>query len=361
MMPPDVMARASVSFSSLGFVPSATAVPPGDAAAAAAAPTPSSFSSKGRLALRSALEQFGFAVVTDVVPEDVLRHWESLWAADLMSIVDKTASDPAAVATLSQDPIARWPLDQLSLGYKFASHYGLPQGRLAWAVRRSAEVKHVFANLFDTSDLCVGTDNIFFNNRPLASAKDAERTSDLWPHADQNLHKEPSGNWDVYQGVMYLWPANVDSSATVIWPGSNRDTYFELMRSKAQWARKGHFCMLPKAQHDVFARAAARVPVPRGGLLLWSSRTIHQGWPHGARLAVPVCFEPKSRRDTAALKRKKECVLHGVPTSHWASLGLCHSLHGSAGLQGQVDGIALASTAHLHFGSRLPDDVFELL
>ena len=361
MMPTDVMARASVSFSSLGFAPSTT-IPPGDAAAAAAAPTPSSFSSKGRLALRSALEQFGFAVVTDVVPEDVLRHWESLWAADLMSIVDKTASDPAAVATLSQDPIARWPLDQLSLGHKFATEYGLPQGRLAWAVRRSAEVKHVFANLFDTSDLCVSTDNVFFNNRALpGDSTDHERRNELWPHADQNVHDLPAGVWEVYQGVMYLWPANVDSSATVVMPGSHMQTFSDLMADVDRWRSKGHFCKLPKSQLGAFAAAAGRVPVPRGGLLLWNSRTIHQGWSNGPRLAVPVCFEPKSRRDESALARKRDCVLTGMPTTHWASLGLCHHLPVDASARGAVDGLALNTAAHLHTGGTLPEDINELL
>ena len=32
------------------------------------------------------------------------------------------------------------------------------------------------------------------------------------------------------------------------------------------------------------------------GLLLWDSRTVHQGWRGGPRLAMPICWEPRHRR-----------------------------------------------------------------
>jgi hypothetical protein len=66
------------------------------------------------------------------------------------------------------------------------------------------------------------------------------------------------------------------------------------------------------------------VPVPAGALLLWNSRTIHQGWAPGPRLAQPVCWEPKARRSRDALIRKAVCCIHGYPTTHWAALGFYH-------------------------------------
>ena len=35
------------------------------------------------------------------------------------------------------------------------------------------------------------------------------------------------------------------------------------------------------------------------GLLLWDSRTVHQGWRGGPRLAQPICWEPRERRSQA--------------------------------------------------------------
>ena len=75
---------------------------------------------------------------------------------------------------------------------------------------------------------------------------------------------------------------------------------------------------------DEFAAKAGRVPIRAGSMIVWNSRTIHQGWSHGPRLAFPVCLEPRERRDKEALARKVECVKLGLPTTHWASLGLPH-------------------------------------
>merc|ERR1712014_317992 len=71
---------------------------------------------------------------------------------------------------------------------------------------------------------------------------------------------------------------------------------------------------------------ARRIPVPAGGLLLWTSRTTHQGWSGGPRLAQPVCWEPRARRDEIARERKFRLAALGLPSTHWASLALPHEL-----------------------------------
>merc|ERR1719356_604913 len=61
---------------------------------------------------------------------------------------------------------------------------------------------------------------------------------------------------------------------------------------------------------------ARRMPVPAGGLLLWTSRTTHQGWRGGPRLAQPVCMEPRARRSNEALERKLRLAALGLPSTH---------------------------------------------
>lgn len=73
-----------------------------------------------------------------------------------------------------------------------------------------------------------------------------------------------------------------------------------------------------------FVASGRRVPVPAGGLLVWSSRTMHQGHGGGSRLAMPVCWEPAWRRGEDVRARKARLVLAGLASSHWASLGLQH-------------------------------------
>jgi len=81
--------------------------------------------------LRDTMAEHGFCVVSDVVDETTLQRWESLWADDLRSIIHTEKSDPNAAKALALDPVKNWPMDKLPLGMKFASDFGLPQGRMA--------------------------------------------------------------------------------------------------------------------------------------------------------------------------------------------------------------------------------------
>merc|ERR1712070_32019 len=62
-----------------------------------------------------------------------------------------------------------------------------------------------------------------------------------------------------------------------------------------------------------------RVPCPAGSLLLWDSRTIHQGWSGGSRLAQPICLEPKWGRSEAARLQKLFACAAGLQTAHSSS------------------------------------------
>ena len=82
-----------------------------------------------------------------------------------------------------------------------------------------------------------------------------------------------------------------------------------------------------EAAHELnttYLQEARRIPVPRGSLLVWSSRTVHQGHAGGRRLAFPVCWEPRERRDEETLRRKIRMVLMGFASAHSAALGQKH-------------------------------------
>jgi len=314
-------------------------------ALAAAATVPfGSIARDGGAQLLHVLNKFGFAVVADVLQQEELAAVERMWADDLRSIVDVgSCKDEEAVKALLEDPVHRWPMNKLPLGTKFASDWGLPQGKAAWHCRAHPNVRATFAAVFGDDRLCTGMDNVFFSNVPSVPGSNAAQLSRLWPHADQNSAVKPSGRFECYQGVLYIWPATEDTSATVVWPRSHTLVYPQLMQ---RGSFKRHFCMLSGSEHADFARNARRVTVPPGGLLLWNSRTVHQGWPGGARLAFPICHEPASRRDHNALARKQQVVLDGMPTTHWASLGEVHRVASKDSGPLTADGITIRHAAH---------------
>lgn len=217
-----------------------------------------------------------------------------------------------------------------------ASQRCLPHGGFAWAARLHPQVKRVFASLFDVSpaELSTGTDVVFWS----AAGAEAAPDNAQWLHVDQN---HCSGLTHLCaQGILYIWPSTTENtSTTAVWPGSHREVYQRLMRDReaiskgrlelgSQWV---HINSLQDySERDSVSRLAVagtrRAPCPAGSLLLFDSRTIHQGWAGGPRLAQPVCWEPTARRDEAARLRKLYCCAAGVATSHSSSEGRVHGM-----------------------------------
>jgi len=199
---------------------------------------------------------------------------ETLWASDLTSIVDAQESDAAFSEHVLADPVRRWRLDETPLGrHMMVSQFGLPQGRMPWAVRRHPNVVKVFSSIYGAdTPLCCGMDTVFFTNEPAPVVGcDGERVSAIWPHIDQNPAIKPSGRWDVYQGVVYLWGAIDDCSTTVVWPGSHK-----MVKETSINGGRRHFVRLPDELMPRYMAEGMRVQVPAGAMLLWNSRTVHQ-------------------------------------------------------------------------------------
>jgi len=206
-------------------------------------------------------------------------------------------------------------------------------------------VRAVYGVLHGTGDLVSSCDNAFF--APAAHAR--APSNRVFPHVDQNAHDtrfqdaegRDLGEWECFQGILYVWESAGDhASTTVLWPGSHKAAYDTIMgddKVKRGGKQGRHFTTIESlaSREDaskLFAEwreSARRVPMPAGALLLWNSKLVHQAWRGGPRLAQPVCWEPASRRPAAARERKLRLAALGLPSTHWASLGLPHSLLGA--------------------------------
>lgn len=295
--------------------------------------------------LSAVIEEHGMAIVTDVLGSEDIAKLEDALAEDLRELVDvervKAAggSVHSAWQHVAEEGLRSWPEARLmDLGGRGRfQDRGLPHGRFAWQSRLHRRVKRVYEILHCTADLVSSCDNAF-----VANATQAETTTNkYWPHVDQNDHdtKVPCKDWMVYQGILYVWSSDDSShrSTTVIWPHSHKlyDVYMgDPSFSCRIMQGKPHFSLISRLdigeRRDRLIRGwdvhSRRVPVPAGALLLFTSRTTHQGWSGGPRLAQPVCWEPRARRDKATQERKLRLAALGFPSTHWASLGMPHEL-----------------------------------
>eukprot|EP00584_Thalassiosira_punctigera_P024415 CAMPEP_0172575474 /NCGR_PEP_ID=MMETSP1067-20121228/137231_1 /TAXON_ID=265564 ORGANISM="Thalassiosira punctigera, Strain Tpunct2005C2" /NCGR_SAMPLE_ID=MMETSP1067 /ASSEMBLY_ACC=CAM_ASM_000444 /LENGTH=459 /DNA_ID=CAMNT_0013368125 /DNA_START=150 /DNA_END=1525 /DNA_ORIENTATION=- len=327
--------------------------------------------------LPAVLEEHGVGVVTGVVGLEELAELEKCWCEDL-----RRAASPGERRRFEEaggNEARRFPLElanRWTHGAGFALEKSLMHGDFSWSVRKHPNVHRAFAALFEDElraavearegqrpHLVSSLDVPFFSPGDSLDSASVEYGSDgaankgleenlISAHVDQNPHdvREGLGTRQIYQGALYIWPAtSPTATATVVWPGSHRATdsggaapsevLTDDLAAVMNGAYGSHYCSMGSMSNrdqrrelvEGWKRYARIVPVPAGGLLLWNSRTVHSGWGGsdeggGARLAQAVCLEPASRRPERERVAKLRLCALGLPSTHWASVGMQHDM-----------------------------------
>ena len=284
------------------------------------------------------LNDYGFVIVTGILQEEEQTQAERLIYQDLLNAIDTEQLTPEMKKLVRNIKMGKkpWPKSSIPglVSKGFLSRKGLPQGQFAWTLRTNPKCKEIYAHLHNTTpdDLVVGMDLPFFNPDPAHIKK-----ADQWPHADQNTNLD-DGCPNSYQGILHVWSSESEDkhgvSNTVVWPRSWDNQYHHLLATKPKHLNCNcdHGLYLDKIEDpdlkqqmfDEWEANARRVPVPAGALFIFNSRTIHQGYPGGLRLAQTLSWEPREYRSEKALKRKLQAIHLGIGTTHWASLGIHH-------------------------------------
>lgn len=286
----------------------------------------------------------GFFIVPDLLSNEEIHQAQEAMQQDMMELVDQedirnngSPNMTKAWERAAKEGVGAWPtkaLQQLG-GVNRFQKCGLPHSRFAWYCRRLNNVVAVYEELHGTNELVSSCDNSFVANKSSQQAT----TNKYWPHVDINDNVAEVRDWDVFQGLVYVWSSHsLRSSTTVIWPSSHKreifDVYTNDPKTRRAASRDAHFTQMgyltselaKKEFKDQYLENARRMVVPAGGGVFWDSRTTHQGWSGGPRLAQPVCWEPTSRRTELARNRKLIMAALGFPSTHFASLGLPHNL-----------------------------------
>ncbi len=286
--------------------------------------------------IKNILDKWGFVVVTNILSPEECQEAEQLMYDDLLNTIDTSALQNAELSRLKQVETKirtneeHWPQASLPglVGKGFLSKKGLPQGKFAWKLRLNKKCLEMYKHLHDDDDLVVGLDLPF-----LSTNISRYKSTNPWPHADQNINTK-LGCDKSYQGILYVWDATSNDSAnTVVWPRSWNTEYNSLLTASIpKWDKIKHglyienipdFELKQRLMND-WHHKARRVQVPAGGIIIFNSRTIHQGFPVGNRLAQTLSWEPKKYRFNSALYNKISAIHQGIGTTHWASLGIHH-------------------------------------
>ena len=266
--------------------------------------------------IRTQLDVYGFAIVTDVLSAHEVNR-----ATTLMQQWQATVPDYSWIHS-NLDPHGVHKFHQV--GHQ----------AFAWDIRTNRSVRHVFAGLHGVADADNGLVASFDGSCYIAA--DCAKTDNCWLHTDQA--PKLLGRRCI-QGFVSLTTNTSDGATFVCVPGSHllhRD-YFVANgladgSSNFQKIERRHVEALNPTQR-------VALDVPAGSLVLWDSRTFHQnqyGTAAEERRVQYVCYLPKDDPgNTEAMRAKRRQYLADKrTTSHWP-----YPLRVN-GLQGQTFGNA---------------------
>ena len=219
----------------------------------------------------------------------------------------------------------KWPKSSNSL----IRGYNTGHLETTWQVRLQA--KQVFAQVWKTDKLLTSFDAIAIGRPPEDGEEpyDDERTS--WLHLDQESTRDGLHG---YQGGVYLEEAANDDWTLQVMENSHLvfEKFFRQDPRGAAMSAEKQFFRLNPSQLHFFERngcKTVRVPVPKGGMVLWDSRLVHANAspkknrenPGRWRYVVFVSMTP-ARWASPEDMANKQAAFQGVKmTNHWSSDG----------------------------------------
>lgn len=259
------------------------------------------------------LQENGYAVIEDVISLDECDKFKERY--------QKWAH------TLFGDPDKLWPRTDASL----IQQYKAGNLESSWEIR--LKVKPVFASLFGTDKLLSSTDAIAIGRPPEdGKTKFAKSEYSDWLHLDQSGRRI---GHHAYQSGIYLEDADEDDWTLQVMEKSHRyhQEFFDTFPDAIEYMDQLEYYELNKEQVEWYRRQGCtfkRITVPKGGMVLWDSRTVHanaqpiEGRKHPGRwrYVVFVCMTPAIWASSEDMEKKKMAYQNLNMTTHWPSQGV---------------------------------------
>lgn len=153
-----------------------------------------------------------------------------------------------------------------------------------------------------------------------------------WLHLDQGVCREGLHS---YQAAVCLEEQTVDDYCFRVLSKSHlyHSEFFQTFPNAAKKTKRFEFYKMFKKQKEFFYNKGCKiesVPVPKGGIVLWDSRTAHDNAPpiatranpHRWRFVVFVSMTPAIWANEKDMAFRKDAYQRMLLTTHWSSQGL---------------------------------------
>ncbi|XP_045162636.1 uncharacterized protein LOC123527317 [Mercenaria mercenaria] len=202
---------------------------------------------------------------------------------------------------------------------------------VTWRLRLKA--KPVFAQIWKTEKLLTSFDAVSIGRPPESGGEEFQDPRKYWLHVDYTPSRI---GLHAYQGSLFLEEQTKNDWTFQVMEGSHRliEEFFRKFPEKAEDSRRfRHNYRLDSEDIDYFKKCKCRltrVPVPKGGMVLWDSRLIHANarplpnrknagrW----RFVTFVSMTPAIWANDIDIKKHQEAYTAPKMTLHWSSQGI---------------------------------------
>lgn len=207
------------------------------------------------------------------------------------------------------------------------NQYNTGHMEVTWRLR--LQTQPVFAQLWKTDKLLTSFDAIAIGRPPEDGKETFQEPDRYWLHSDQTSERY---GLHAYQGALYLEEQCKDDWTFQVMEGSHKllDAFYHQDGKEARKTNKAEYFKLTREEIQTFKDGGChltRVPVPKGGMVLWDSRLIHANArplpnrKHSGRwrYVVFVCMTPARWAGEQDMADRSRAYGRAMMTTHWPS------------------------------------------
>jgi hypothetical protein len=263
--------------------------------------------------VHSTLDKFGVAVIPGILSEkECIQYRTDIW---------KSVNHIYPEFNIEDQTTWKKFYNLLPLHSMLIQHYSIGHIQPVWDIRTHDNVVKVFKTLHKTDDLLISYDGISIGLPPEKTGRGWYRGND-WMHTDQS---PLNPTWCI-QGLVNLYPVLKNDSTLTICEGSHK-YHQEFLKSIGKGDEKDDWIKLTPDEKALLVKKHKQfcVEAPIGSMILWDSRTFHQGIEpqprvkENFRMVVYTCLRPKSQFDKRTLTKREKAFKELRLTNHWGT------------------------------------------
>ena len=264
------------------------------------------------------LKRDGVAVIPDIINEEnIIKYQKDMWNTlyKLTHKLDKPIKefDKSTWRTFFE----LYPLHSMML-----HQWNIGHSKLSWDIRQEYGVINVFSKIWNVKpeDLLTSFDGMSIHLPPEITNKGYFRGNE-WFHTDQSRLKK---DLCCIQGMVTLFDIN-DGDATLRCYKKSNNIHSKFFEDHPEIKSTSDWYKLKKEELLYFKNyKKIKIKAKKGSLILWDSRTFHQGIQSmrqrsepNIRCVVYVCMTPRIWSNEKELKKKRKAFRTKRTTSHW--------------------------------------------